>query len=70
MKEDRQYLIVQDIPLDDKSESVIKKGRYVYRTHGCYYLDGGFLSPYFQDQFDRLIEYEEKNGWKYLKIVR
>lgn len=70
MKEDRKYLVVEDIPYGDNPEEKIKKGCYVYRTHGCYYLDGGFLGPYFQDQFDRLIEYEEKNGWKYLKMIR
>lgn len=66
MKPDAMYLIVNDIYVEEQ-KITIKKGGLVTRTHGCYYLDGGLLDPYFQDQFDRLIDYETENGFKYLK---
>jgi hypothetical protein len=69
MKQDASYLIVEDIPLDSTGERVIKKDQKLYRTHGCYYLEGGLLDPYYQDQFDRLIDYETANGFKYLEKI-
>lgn len=66
MKKDARYLIVKDIYVEER-DMTIKHGGLVTRTHGCYYLDGGLLDRYFQDQFDRLIDYETENGFKYLK---
>lgn len=68
MKPDAKYVIVKDIHVEARNMT-IKEGGVVTRTHGCYYLEGGLLDKYFQDQFDRLIDYEQQNGWKYLKKV-
>lgn len=68
MKKDAHYKILKDIPLGDGKK--IQKNTDLYRTHGVYYLDGGMLPPSFQEDFDTLVEQEEKNGWNYLaKIV-
>lgn len=68
MKEDAKYVIDKDIPLSNGNK--IKSGRIIYRSHGCIYLDGGLQSKDYADDFEHLIEYEEKNGWNYLSPVR
>lgn len=65
MKKDSQYIVVKEIPL--KGGGKIRVNTDVYRMHGNYYMDGGLLPPEYQDDFDRLIENEEKNGWKYIR---
>ncbi|WP_292473950.1 hypothetical protein [Methanosphaera sp.] len=65
MKNDSQYIVVKEIPL--KEGGSIRVNTDIYRMHGNYYMDGGLLPPAYQQDFDQLIENEEKNGWKYLR---
>ena len=65
MKQDAQYIVVKDIPL--REGGVIKINTDIYRMHGNYYMDGGLLPASYQEDFDKLIESEEKRGWKYIR---
>jgi hypothetical protein len=64
MKKNCRYEIVKDIPLGNGKS--IKKGQLLTRTHGMYYLEGNMLSSDYQEDFDKLIEHEEVNGWNYI----
>lgn len=64
MKQDKEYQIVKDIPIN--GGKAIEKGSMVTRTHGVYYLNGGMLPQDYQEDFDMLIEREEINGWNYI----
>ena len=68
MKENAKYFIEKDIPLADGKK--ISKGKMIYRSHGCIYLDGGLQSPEYAQDFEHLIEYEAKNGWNYLVPIK
>lgn len=63
---DGRYLVAKDIPLDQKGEKVIKKGREIYLTHGVFYLDSVLLSSDYQYDFRKLFTNEAKNGWNYV----
>ena len=65
MKPDCKYIVVKEIPL--KGGNSIKVNTDIYRMHGNYYMDGGLLPPAYQEDFDTLIENEQKRGWKYLR---
>ena len=65
MKPDKKYIVIKDIPL--KEGDAIKVNTDIYRIHGNYYMDGGLLPEAYQLDFDKLIEHEEKNGWKYIR---
>lgn len=67
MKTDERYIVIKDIPLSDNGK--IKAGTDIYRIHGNYYMDGGLLPKAYQEDFDRLIDNEEKFGWKYISII-
>ena len=67
MKPDKRFLVIKDIPLYGGKK--ISVNTSIYRTHGVYYMDGGLLPEDYQQDFDSLIENEEKNGWKYLSPV-
>ena len=68
MKPDAQFIIIKDIPL--RGGDVIKRGTDVYRIHGNYYMDGGLLPESYQEDFDSLIEHENKRGWKYIQPIK
>lgn len=68
MKPDAKYIMAKDLYVEAR-DLTIHEGGVLTRTHGCYYLEGGLLDRWFQDQFDRLTEYEDKNGYKYLKKI-
>lgn len=68
MKEDKLYQVVKDIPVNNGK---IAKDTWVSRIHGAYYMDGVLVAKDFQEDFDKLIESESKNGWNYIvPIVR
>lgn len=64
MNEDKVFDIVKTIPLKDGGS--IPAGGKLTRTHGVYYLNGGMLPKEYQQDFDGLVKFEEKSGWKYL----
>lgn len=68
MQKNAQYVVVRPIPLGGGKEIPVNTA--IYRTHGVYYMDGGLLSEAYQQDFDRLIEQESVNGWKYLSPVK
>ena len=68
MKSDAKFMIEKDIPIT--GGKTIKRGSALYRTHGCFYLDGGLLPADYSEDFEQLIEYEEKHGWKYLVPIK
>lgn len=68
MKANKRFLVIKEIPL--YGGKTIPVNTNIYRTHGVYYMDGGLLPADFQEDFDDLIEYEEKNGWKYITPVK
>lgn len=67
MKKDKRFLVIKAIPLADGKSIPVNTS--IYRTHGVYYMDGGLLPRDYQEDFDMLIDHEEKNGWKYLSPV-
>ena len=64
MKPDRRFIVNKDIPLQNGGK--IPKGITIYRNHECYYDLKGLLPKEYQEDFDRLVEFESKFGWKYL----
>ena len=64
---EKRYVFVKDWKT---SEGVIQTGREVSITHGCVYLDGGMMSPYYANVLMSLITNEEKNGFNYLKPMQ
>ena len=68
MKKDCQFIVVKEIPLSEGGS--IRVNTDIYRIHGNYYMDGGLLPPAYQEDFDKLVETEEKNGWKYLSPIK
>lgn len=71
MKPNAKYLVIKPIPLKpfNGETKEIPINTAIYRTHGVYYMNGGLLSQAYQEDFDMLIEEEEKNGWHYLTPV-
>lgn len=71
MKENAKFIVVKPIPIRQSyngyGKSEIPVSTVIYRTHGMYYMDGGLLPEDYQEDFDVLIENEEKNGWNYLR---
>ena len=68
MKNDAKFMIEKDIPL--MGGKSIKRGSTLYRTHGCLYLDGGLLPADYAEDFEHLIDNEQKNGWKYIVPIK
>lgn len=68
MKPDRKYVVQKAIPLS--SGKSIPVNTIITRTHGLYYLDGGLLTPDYQNDFDSLIEDETMKGWNYLVPIQ
>ena len=67
MKRDQQYVVIKAIPLGgDKN---IPVNTDINRIHGMYYMNGVILTNDYQQDFDNLIEYEERNGWKYIAPI-
>lgn len=64
---EKRYVFVKDWKTPN---GVINAGREVYLTHGCVYLDGGMMSPYYANIFLSLINDEEKKGFNYLKPMQ
>lgn len=68
MKNDQQYVVIKAIPLGgDKS---IPVNTDIHRIHGVYYMNGLILSRDYQEDFDSLIEREERTGWNYISPIR
>jgi hypothetical protein len=68
MKSDQQYVVIKAIPLGgDKS---IPVNTDIHRIHGVYYMNGLILSKDYQEDFDSLIEREERTGWNYISPIR
>jgi len=68
MKKDARYEVIKAIPLGGDKEIPVKTA--IYRTHGVYYMDGGLLPQSYQEDFDKLIEHEEVNGWNYICPIK
>lgn len=67
MKNDQQYVVIKAIPLGgDKS---IPVNTDIHRIHGVYYMNGLILSRDYQEDFDSLIEREERTGWNYISPI-
>lgn len=64
---DSRYVVVKPIPLDREGEKTIKVGTMISVTHGCVYMNGGFIEPEYQDDFRMLIADELERGFKYLR---
>lgn len=60
-----KYTLVKDIPLGGGEK--IKAGTSIYLTEGVFYMEGGLLDQDFQEDFRRLLEREERSGYKYLR---
>lgn len=67
-KPDAKFVIAKDIPLIGGKK--ILANTIIYRIHGCYFMDGGMLPKDYQKDFDDLIDYEEKNGSKYIVKIK
>lgn len=65
MVKDGRYEVVKDITLNT-GKNLFKKGSIIYRTNGVYYLDGGLLSPWYQDYLKDFMKEEEEIGWEYV----
>ena len=59
-----KYTLTKDIPLG--GDEKIKAGTSIYLTDGVFYMEGGLLDQDFQEDFARLLEREQKNGYDYL----
>lgn len=68
MKKDQQYIVTKAIPLGN--DKFIPINTDIFRIHGVYYMNGVILTPDYQEDFDNLIEYEEKNGWNYIAPLK
>ena len=66
MKKDQRYVIIKPIPIG--KDKFIPVNTDIFRTHGFYYMNGTLLTSDYQEDFDALIEREEKTGTK--KCVR
>ena len=64
MKKDQHYSVIKPIPLGRGKEIPVNTD--IYRTHGVYYMDGMLLPRDYQEDFDSLIEQEERTKWNYL----
>ena len=67
MKQDQQYVVTKAIPLG--RDKFIPVDTDVNRIHGLYYMNGTLLTSDYQEDFDALIEREEKTGWEYIAPV-
>ena len=60
MKQDQQYVVTKAIPLG--RDKFIPVDTDVNRIHGLYYMNGVLLTDDYQQDFDNLIESEERTG--------
>lgn len=67
MKKDQRYVITKPIPIG--KDKFIPVNTDIYRMHGFYYMNGTLLTSDYQEDFDALIEREEKTGWEYIVPV-
>lgn len=67
MKPNKNYKVIKDIPLEGGKS--IPKGTEINRTHGFYYMNGVLLSYDYQQDFDMLIDKEEREGWEYFTAI-
>lgn len=67
MKKDQRYVIIKPIPIG--KDKFIPVNTDIFRTHGFYYMNGTLLTSAYQEDFDALIEREEKTGWEYIAPV-
>lgn len=67
MEQNKEYVIIKDIPIG--GGKVIAKGTQITRTNGVYYMEGGLLSPDYQQDFAHLIAKEQVNGWQYIQPI-
>ena len=42
----------------------------INRIHGLYYMNGVLLTEDYHQDFDNLIEKEERTGWEYITPIR
>lgn len=68
MKQDQQYVVTKAIPLG--RDKFIPVDTDINRIHGLYYMNGVILTEDYQQDFDNLIEKEERTGWKYITPIR
>lgn len=66
MLKNSKYVVVKAIPTNG-GVNEIKVNTEISVTHGCVYMNGGMLPRDYQTDFTRLIEYEEENGFNYLR---
>jgi hypothetical protein len=64
MKKDQQYVVIKAIPLG--KDKFIPVNTDIHRTHGVYYMNGNLLPQDYQEDFDALIEREERTKWTYI----
>ena len=67
MKKDQRYVVIKQIPIG--RDKFIPVNTDIYRMHGFYYMNGTLLTSDYQEDFDALIEREEKTGWEYIAPV-
>ena len=67
MKKDQRYVVIKQIPIG--RDKFIPVNTDIYRMHGFYYMNGTLLTSDYQEDFDALIEREEKTGWEYIEQV-
>ena len=68
MKKDQRYVVIKQIPIG--RDKFIPVNTDIYRMHGFYYMNGTLLTSDYQEDFDALIEREEKTGWGYITPIR
>lgn len=67
MLQDSKYVVYKAIPLDPQGNEVIKEGTEIIAKHGVVYMNGGLVSPDWQEDFRMLIETERARGFDYLR---
>ena len=68
MKQDQQYVVTKAIPLG--GDKFIPFDSEINRIPGLSYLNGVLLTADYQQDFDNLIEKEERTGWEYITPIR
>ena len=68
MREDKQYVVIKSIPIC--GGKYIPVNSEISRIHGVFYLNGVILTNDYQEDFNLLIDSEEKDGWKYLSPIK
>ena len=67
MEDIKKYLFVK--PFDD-GEGVVPVNADLQVVNGIVYLNDCMLTPFYQKFYKKLIDTEEKNGFKYLKPTK